>query len=138
MLSAIGGGTVSKLPSETQLDAVAIYMTVRQFGASLGVTLVTALSDWRETYHSARLFEHVQQSNPGTRAWLSLTAHLATARAGALSSAAKGMALKLLDNVGLQQAQTLAYADAFLVMAAIGVLALCVVPIMSPTPVAKK
>jgi DHA2 family multidrug resistance protein len=138
MLSAIGGGTVSKVPNQSQLDAVAIYMTFRQFGASLGVTLVTALLTWRETFHSSRLFEHVQQSGPGTTAWLSLAGHLATSRAGALTSTAKGMALELLDNAGLQQAQTLAYVDAFLVMAAIGVLALCVVPIMSPTPVAKK
>ena len=34
MLSAIASGTVSKIPLAQQLDAVGIYMTVRQFGAS--------------------------------------------------------------------------------------------------------
>ena len=52
MLSATASGTVSKVPLAQQLDAVAIYMTFRQFGASLGVTLVTILLDRRETLHS--------------------------------------------------------------------------------------
>ena len=39
MLSAIASGTVSKVPHAQQLDAVAIYLTFRQFGASLGVHL---------------------------------------------------------------------------------------------------
>ena len=35
-------------------------MTFRQFGASLGITLITTLLDWRETLHSTRLFGSVQ------------------------------------------------------------------------------
>jgi DHA2 family multidrug resistance protein len=138
MLSALGGGTVSKLPNERQLDAVAIYMTFRQFGASLGVTLVTAFLTARETLHSSRLLEHVQKSVPGAESWLSIASNLAISRAGHSSADAETMALKLLANAANQQAQTLAYADTFLFMAAIGVIALCLVPIMSPSPVAKK
>lgn len=48
------------------------------------------------------------------------------------------MALGLLSELGARQAATLAYADAFLFMAGIGLVALCFVPIMSPTPVVKK
>jgi len=48
------------------------------------------------------------------------------------------MALQMLNDAGAQQAATLAYADAFLFMAAIGVAALCFVPLMSPTTVVKK
>jgi len=66
MLSAIGSGTVSKVPPSNQLDAVAIYMTFRQFGASLGVTLITTLLNWRETLHSSRLFEHLQAGGSQT------------------------------------------------------------------------
>jgi DHA2 family multidrug resistance protein len=47
-------------------------------------------------------------------------------------------AMRLLADAGQQQAATLAYADAFLFMAAIGVLALCVVPVIPPTPTARK
>ena len=48
------------------------------------------------------------------------------------------MATKLLAEASARQAATLAYADAFLFMAAIGLIALCFVPLMSPTPVVRK
>ena len=43
-----------------------------------------------------------------------------------------------LQRLPTRQAATLAYADAYQFMAAIGVAALCFVPLMSPTPVVKK
>ena len=45
-------------------------------------------------------------------------------------------AVRMLADAGAQQALTLAYADAFLFMAAIGAIALCLVPVVPPTPVA--
>ena len=69
MLSAIASGTVSKLPLARQLDAVAIYMSFRQFGASFGVTLVTILLDWRETMHSSVLYAHLRGMAPAAAAW---------------------------------------------------------------------
>ena len=47
------------------------------------------------------------------------------------------MALQMLSNEGARQAATFAYADAFMFMAAIGLIALCVVPLMSPSQGAK-
>jgi DHA2 family multidrug resistance protein len=138
MLSAIAGGTVAKLPAANQLDAVAIYMTVRQFGASVGVTLVTTLLDLRETLHSSRLFEHLQTGGARTQAWLTTAAQDAVERGGYTVSQAQQMALKMLSETAARQAATLAYADAFWFMAAIGVVALCCVPLMSPTSVVKK
>jgi DHA2 family multidrug resistance protein len=44
----------------------------------------------------------------------------------------------VLAEAGARQAATLAYADAFMFMAAVGVAALCVVPIIPPTPVVRK
>ena len=138
MLSAIGGGTVSKVNPALQLDAVAIYMTFRQFGASLGVTLVTALLERRETLHSARLFDHLRTGSPLTQGWLDTAGQVATQHSGATPFQAQQMALGLLAEAGSRQAATLAYADAFLFMAAVGVVALCLVPLMSPTAGAKK
>jgi MFS transporter, DHA2 family, multidrug resistance protein len=138
MLSAIGGGTVSKVPGPQQLDAVAIYMTIRQFGASLGVTLITTLLDWRETVHSSQLFAHIEAGGAETRAWMNTVAQEAVSRGGYAPQSAHSMALQMVSNAAAQQAATLAYADAFLFMAAIGVGALSFVPLMSPTPVVKK
>jgi DHA2 family multidrug resistance protein len=138
MLSAIGSGAVSKLPPAQQLDAVAIYMTFRQFGASLGVSLITTLLDCRETLHSDRLFAALQLGQAQSQTWLLTAAQTAMQRGGASALQAQQMALQLLDNAGVQQAETLAYADAFRVMAVIGLVALCCVFIMSPSPVVKK
>jgi DHA2 family multidrug resistance protein len=138
MLSATSSGTVGKMPAAQQLDAVAIYMTVRQFGASLGVSLVTIALDWRESLHSSRLFEHLQAGGAQVQAWMSTAAQAVIERGGQSPFQARQMAVGLLRDTGVRQAATLAYADAFLFMAGIGMVALLFVPLMSPTPVVKK
>lgn len=132
MLSAIGSGAVSKLPGPSQLDAVAIYMSFRQFGAALGITLVTTLLNWRETLHSSRLLELPNAARAGLPDWLHTVALSAEMRAGASPVQAQSMALATLARVAATQAQTLAYADTFLVMAAIGLPALAAVALMAP------
>jgi DHA2 family multidrug resistance protein len=138
MLSAIGSGTTGKLPNAQQLDAVAIYMTFRQLGAALGITLTTTLLDWRETLHSSRLFGSVQAGGAQTQDWLQTTAQTIVQRGGVSAFQAQQMAVQLLDDASSRQAMTLAYADVFRFMAAIGVVALCFVLLMSPSPVVKK
>jgi MFS transporter, DHA2 family, multidrug resistance protein len=138
LLSSVAVGTVGRLPQEAQLDAVSIYMTFRQFGTSLGVTLVTIVLDRREQLHSSRLFEHLQASGSQATRWLNTAASTITQRGGASAAQAHDMATKLLAEASARQAATLAYADAFLFMAAIGLIALCLVPLMSPTPMVKK
>jgi DHA2 family multidrug resistance protein len=137
LLSSVAVGTVGRLPQEAQLDAVSIYMTFRQLGASLGVTLVTIVLDRREQLHSSRLFEHLQATRSLVTQWLNTVASTVTQRGGVSAAQAHDMATKLLAEASAQQAATLAYADAFLFMAAIGLIALCLVPLMSPTPVKK-
>jgi MFS transporter, DHA2 family, multidrug resistance protein len=138
LLSSIAGGTVARLPEQDQLDAVSIYMTFRQFGTSLGVALVTIILDHREELHSSRLFEHLHVTGTRVKHWLDTASTMATQRGGASTPQAHDMALKLLAQSSAQQAATLAYADAFTFMAAVGLLALCCVPLMSPTPVASQ
>jgi DHA2 family multidrug resistance protein len=113
-------------------------MTFRQFGASLGVALLSILIEERETLHSSRLFQHLQEAGGITAAWLAHSAAGAAARAGAAPSQAAEMAKGLLQQAGKQQAETLANADAFLFMASIGLVTLCLIPIIPPTPPAKK
>lgn len=132
MLSAIGSGAVSKLPPKEQLDAVAIYMSFRQFGAALGVTLVTTLLNWRETLHSSRILELPNATRGGLQTWLQIVTQMAETRAGAAPLQAEAMALAAFARAAAAQAQTLSYADAFLVMGAIGLPALIAVALMAP------
>jgi len=138
MLSSIGSGTVGKVEAESQLDAVSLYMTFRQLGTSLGVTLASIVLHQRETLHSSRLFEHLHATRGALVAWMGTVAEQFVGRAGSSPIDARHMALRLLGEAGTTQASTLAYADVFYFMAAIGVVALCVVPLMPPSPVMKK
>ena len=138
LLPAVGSGTVARIEQNKLLDGVSLYMTFRQFGASLGVALLTILIERRETLHSSRLFEHLRRGNPVTQDWLASGAAVMTSRGGYSSFEGSRMATKLLAEAAGHQAATLSYADAFAFMAMIGLVALCLVPIIPPTPVAKK
>ena len=138
LLPAVGSGTVAKIEQNKLLDGVSLYMGFRQFGAALGVALVAILIDRRESFHSSRLFEHLGMTSAATRDWLATAASAIVTRDGPSVLQARPMALRLLAEAGARQAEVLAYADAFLFMAAVGVVALCVVPVIPPTPVARK
>jgi DHA2 family multidrug resistance protein len=132
LLSAVGRGTVSRVPQNNQLDTVSIYMTFRQLGAALGVALVTIVLSTRETLHSSRLFEHLRANRPLVHDWHQAASQMIAARSGHSLVESMRMATGVLSEVADQQAATLAYADAFLFMAAIGVVTLCLVPLMPP------
>ena len=138
LLPSVGSGTVARIEQSKLLDGVTLYMTFRQLGAAFGVALVTIVLDWRETLHSARLFDHLRTASVRTGAWLHTTSSVVTARGGYAPAESQHAAMRLLADAGQQQAATLAYADAFLFMAAIGVVALCLVPVIPPTPVTRK
>jgi DHA2 family multidrug resistance protein len=139
LLPAIGSGTVARITQQEKLlDAVSIYMTFRQLGASLGVALLNILLDHRETLHSARLFEHLHRDGVGTRGWLAAQSANAITKGGYSSVDSHVIALGQLAAATRQQAAALSYADAFGFMALIGVIALCVIPVIPPSPVVHK
>jgi MFS transporter, DHA2 family, multidrug resistance protein len=138
LLPAVGSGTVARIEQNKLLDGVSLYMTFRQFGASLGVAVLTILISHRETLHSSRLFDHVRYDNDVTRAWLSTVGGTLTTHAGYAPLEAQQAALRMLAEQGARQAEAYAYADAFVFMAIVGVIALCVLPIVPPTPVQSK
>jgi DHA2 family multidrug resistance protein len=138
LLPAVGSGTVGRVEQARLLDGVSLYMTFRQFGASIGVALLTILIEQRETLHSSRLFEHLRTASVTTGDWLLRATAIFASRGGESAIEARHMATKLLAVAGSRQAATLAYADAFLFMALIGAAALCLVPIIPPTPTEPK
>ena len=70
--------------------------------------------------------------------WLTRSAGAIITRAGVAPGQAADMATGLLHEAGRRQAETLANADAFLFMAGVGLMALCLIPIIPPTPPMKK
>jgi MFS transporter, DHA2 family, multidrug resistance protein len=138
LLPSVGSGTVARIEQPQLLDGVSLYMTFRQFGAALGVALLTILVERRETLHSARLFDHLRTSSQVMQDWMTTASHIIVARGGYSALDSHQIATKLLAETGGRQAATLAYADAFLFMAVVGIVTLCLVPIIPPTPVAPK
>lgn len=138
LLPSVGSGTVARVDQSNLLDGVALYMTFRQFGAALGVAMLTIFVENRESLHSSRLFEHLRTSRALVGEWVQTAATVATSRGGQPPGLSARIGAKLLAEAGGQQAATLAYADAFLLMAAIGFVALCLTLVIPPTPVAKK
>jgi MFS transporter, DHA2 family, multidrug resistance protein len=138
LLPAVGSGTVARIEQQRLLDGVSLYMTFRQFGAALGVALLTILVEQRETLHSSRLFDHLRVSSQVMQNWMTTAANVVTSRGGYSALKSQQIATKMLAELGGREAATLAYADAFLFMALIGIITLCLVPIIPPTPVATK
>src|SRR5246500_5761619 len=138
LLPSVGSGTVARIEQQKLLDGVSLYMTFRQFGAALGVAVITILVERRETLHSARLFDHLRVSSQVMQNWMTTASNMVAARGGYSALKSHDVATKLLAEVGGREAATLAYADAFLFMALIGVTTLCLVPIIPPTPAVKK
>lgn len=138
LLPSVGSGTVAKIEQAQLLDGVSLYMTFRTFGTSLGIALLSILLEERETFHSSRLFEHLRQGSPAMSHWLQAVGGHLVAAGGVSPGDAGLMATKALAEAGARQAATLSNADAFGFMAAVGVLALCCIPIIPPTPPAKK
>jgi MFS transporter, DHA2 family, multidrug resistance protein len=138
LLSAVGSGTVARVEHHKLLDGVTLYMTFRQLGASLGVGFLSIFLEWRETLHSANLYTVVQRGHQATGDFLGSTAAILSSGGGRSVSVAQHAALAYLADVGRHQVETLSYADAFLLMATVGVATLCLVPVIPPTPVARK
>jgi DHA2 family multidrug resistance protein len=138
LLPAVDSGTVARIEQQKLLDGVSLYMTFRQFGAALGVALLTILIDQREALHSSRLFEQLRINQGVTHDWLTKAQAIMTIRCSFGVPDGHQAAIKLLNETAGQQAATLAYADAFVFMAAVAVATFCLVPIIPPTPVTKK
>jgi MFS transporter, DHA2 family, multidrug resistance protein len=132
LLPSVGSGTVAKLDQARLLDGVSLYMTFRQFGASLGVAFLTILIDRRETLHSSRLYEHLDTANNTTATLLDSTSSYLVSRAGADTVGSHLTSIGLLAHTGAHQVDVLSYADCFLFMAAAGAVAFCLIPIMAP------
>jgi len=138
LLPSIGSGTVARIEQRKLLDGVSLYMTFRQFGAALGVALLTIVVERRETLHSSRLFDHLRASSQVMQNWITTASDVIISRGGHSTLQSRQIATRLLAEVGGREAATLAYADAFLFMAVIGIITLCLVPLIPPTPVVTK
>ena len=119
---------------EIALTFGALSQFCRLFGGEIATSGLTVFTRKAEQIHSSQLVQHVGSSDPATLERLQ-------AYTGALSPLTQGAgasddrAISLLATTVRAQAYTLAYADAFRLMAAIAFVGFLIVLVLRPAPV---
>ena len=108
------------MPRELRGAAVGLLALLRNEGGSVGVSVSQTIQERREYFHGLRLNEQLDTLNPAVNSYLA-QAQPAFVQATGDPAAAHQMALQALDNLRQQQASALAYFDAFLIFAVLGV-----------------
>jgi DHA2 family multidrug resistance protein len=108
--------TLATVPRPKLVNATAVYGMLRNVGGSVGIAVVTTLLAQRSQVHQHRLVSHVTVWDPETHERLARwTSHFAMR--GSDSFTAERQALAMLYRETVTQAQLLAYADDFWLLA---------------------
>jgi DHA2 family multidrug resistance protein len=107
------------MPRSIRGAAVGLLALLRNEGGSVGTSLGQTITERREIFHNLRLGDNLDTLNPA------VNSYLAQVQPGYLQqtgdpAAAQAMAWQSLENLREQQASALAYFDAFLIFAAVG------------------
>jgi DHA2 family multidrug resistance protein len=108
--------TLATIQRHKLVNATAVYGMLRNVGGSVGIAVATTLLAQRSQYHQATLTSHVTAFDPETRARLAQWAsHFVTQGSDAFTAERQAMAMLYRETV--TQAQLLAYADDFWLLA---------------------
>jgi DHA2 family multidrug resistance protein len=108
--------TLAAVQRDKLVNATAIYGMLRNVGGSIGIAVVTTLLAQRSQYHQATIGSHVTVWDPETRLRLTQWAsYFATQGSDAFTAERRAVAMLYRETVA--QAQLLAYADDFWLLA---------------------
>ena len=119
--------TLATIRRDKLVNATAVYGMLRNFGGSVGIAVVTTLLAQRSQVHQSTLVGHISLWDPETHARLTRwTSHFATLGSDAFTAERQAVAMLYRETVA--QAQLLAYADDFWLLAVM----FAVVPLLLP------
>ena len=108
--------TLATIQRHKLVNATAVYGMLRNLGGSVGIALTTTLLAQRSQFHQATLVSHITAWDPETHARLGRwTTHFATLGSDVFT--AERQAVLMLYRETVAQAQLLAYADDFWLLA---------------------
>src|SRR5881296_2542590 len=108
--------TLATIRRDKLVNATAVYGVMRNVGGSVGIALVTTLLAQRSQFHQATLASHITPWDPETRARLTQWAsHFVTHGSDGFTAERRAVAMLYRETV--EQAQLLAYADDFWLLA---------------------
>ena len=109
--------TLATIRRDKLVNATALYSMARNLGGSIGIAVVTTLLAQRSQFHQTTLVSHLTAWDPATRERLTRWAsHFVTS--GSDTFTAERQAMAMLYRETMAQAQLLAYADDFWLLAA--------------------
>jgi DHA2 family multidrug resistance protein len=121
--------TLATIRRDKLVNATAAYGMLRNVGGSVGIAVVTTLLAQRSQFHQSNLVSHINVWDPETSARLGQWArHFA--RLGADAFTADRRAIAMLYKETVDQAQLLAYADDFWLLAVMFTLMPLALPLM--------
>jgi MFS transporter, DHA2 family, multidrug resistance protein len=108
--------TLATIRRDKLVNATSAYNVLRNLGGSVGIALATTYLAQRSQFHQHNLVSHVTVWDPATQARLGQwTSHFLAQGADSFTAQRRAMAMLYHDVVG--QAQVLAYADDFWLLA---------------------
>ncbi len=118
------------LPPSQVNNAAGLFNMVRNEGSSLGIAIVTVLSDRRTQFHQLRLAERVTPLNPAVDRWTDYFAQTRMIRGGVTRAVAEQQGTGMLSQMVAEQARVMAYLDPFWVFTIMALAALPLVLLM--------
>jgi DHA2 family multidrug resistance protein len=108
--------TLAMVRRDRLVNATALYGVMRNLGGSVGIAVATTLLAQRSQFHQTTLVSHMTTGDPETRARLAQWAsHFATQGSDVFTAERRAVAMLYHETV--TQAQLLAYADDFWMLA---------------------
>jgi len=108
------------MPRALRGAAVGLLALLRNEGGSVGTSLGQTIIERREIFHALRLNENIDPLNPAVNSYIAQVSPGYLQQTGD-PAAAQQMAWQSLENLREDQASALAYFDAFLIFAVVGV-----------------
>jgi len=115
--------TLVGLQGQEIADGTGLFNLFRQLGGSVGIAVLTTFVDHRTGFHRAVLLEHISIYNPAALQRLQMLQHFFQSKGAALSTA-RAQALTAIDGIVRGQAAVMAFVDAFILVAALFIVAM--------------
>lgn len=124
--------TNDPIPVERMGNATSLFNLMRNIGASIGISMVTAIQTRHSQVHVNNLTSHVTPSNLQAQGLVNGIAGAFTSQAGVDPATAQHMASGMLENIIRQQAAIMSFNDVFWLLGIIFLLMLPLILLLRP------
>jgi MFS transporter, DHA2 family, multidrug resistance protein len=129
---SVSATAFATLPISMLKDGSGLFTLMRNLGGAVGLALINTVMQWRTSFHWNRAVEHISLSRPEVQA--QIDAMTARAEGSSVAGDPATVAVALLGRMVMRQVQVLTFADCFLFMSGMFVIA-ALVPMLLRKPI---